>query len=226
MRTALAGRRSGTTGHRLSVLLSIVRGVLDPTKRFAPDHFLVADQASIALDVSRVRVDVEEFLAHVAHARRLVERGALAEGRTVLLAAERQYRADAFEDEPYAEWSGPLREEARAAYLSLLRILAQTSHATCRPHGGGRATCCGCWNGTRTTSRRTGHWSATLVAGGQHGEARRAFARYRDAMRAIGVRPPDELVLLPSRPGRQSPVPDRRRPQADDRSKPTTGRPR
>ncbi|WP_216592270.1 hypothetical protein [Verrucosispora sioxanthis] len=37
----------------------------------------------------------------------------------------------------------------------------------------------------------------TLVTGGQHGEARRAFARYRAAMRAIGVRPPDEIILAP-----------------------------
>ncbi|MBF9127905.1 hypothetical protein I0C86_02660 [Plantactinospora sp. S1510] len=213
------------TGHRLSVLLSIVRGVLDPTKRFAPDHFLVADQSCIALDVSRVRVDVEEFLAHVAHARRLVERGALAEGRTVLLAAERQYRADAFEDEPYADWSGPLREEARAAYLSLLRILAQTSHATSGPTAAVEYL-------LRLLERdpydQPAHRALVraLVAGGQHGEARRAFIRYRDAMQAIGVRPPDELVLVPSRPGRQPPVPDRRRPPAPGRSEPTSGRPR
>jgi two-component SAPR family response regulator len=38
------------TGHRLSVLLSIVRGVLDPAKAFANDHYLVADQSSIALE--------------------------------------------------------------------------------------------------------------------------------------------------------------------------------
>jgi DNA-binding SARP family transcriptional activator/ATP/maltotriose-dependent transcriptional regulator MalT len=212
------------TGHRLSVLLSIVRGVLDPAKTFAPDHFLVADQACIALDISRVRVDVEEFLAHVAHARRLVERGAPAEGRTVLVAADRQYRADAFEDEPYADWNGPLREEARAAYLSLLRMLAQTSHATSGP-----AAAVGYL--LRLLERdpydQPAHRALVraLVAGGQHGEARRAFTRYGDAMRDIGVRPPDGLVLVPSsrahggedpsrvahRPGQQPQVPGRRR---------------
>ncbi|MET7877642.1 BTAD domain-containing putative transcriptional regulator [Micromonospora profundi] len=190
------------TGHRLSVLLSIVRGVFDPTKTFAPDHFLIADQACIALDVSRLRVDVEEFLAHVAHARRLLERGAMAEGRTVLLSADRQYRADAFEDEPYADWSGPLREEARAAYLGLLRMLAQVSRATAGPAAAVTYL-------LRLLERdpydQPAHRALVraLVAAGQHGEARRALARYREAMRAIGVHPPDELILAPAGQGRQ-----------------------
>ena len=34
----------------------------------------------------------------------------------------RECWAEAFEDEPYADWSRPLREETRAAYLSMLRI--------------------------------------------------------------------------------------------------------
>jgi DNA-binding SARP family transcriptional activator len=187
------------TGHRLSVLLSIVRGVLDPVKAFATDHFLVADQSSIALDIARVRVDVEDFLAHIAHARRLIDRGALADARTLLMAAERQYRADAFEDEPYADWSGPLREEARAAYLGMLRMLAQVSRAMTGPGSAVEYL-------LRLLERDPYDESAhralvrNLVAGGQHGEARRAFARYGVAMRTIGVRPPDEVVLVPARP--------------------------
>jgi hypothetical protein len=71
----------GRTGHRLSVLLSIVRGALDPARAHGVDRFVVADQTSIALDIGQVRVDVEDFLAHVAHGRRLVERDAIPEGR-------------------------------------------------------------------------------------------------------------------------------------------------
>ncbi|MGW5556531.1 BTAD domain-containing putative transcriptional regulator [Micromonospora sp. NPDC003944] len=210
------------TGHRLSVLLSIVRGVLDPTKTYAPDHFLVADQACIALDVNRLRVDVEEFLAHVAHARRLVERGALAEGRTVLLSADRQYRADAFEDEPYADWSGPLREETRAAYLGMLRMLAQVSRATAGP---AVAVAYLLRLLERDPYDQPAHRALVraLVAGGQHGEARRALARYREAMRSIGVHPPDELILAPAHPAPQSQVVDRRSSlAAANGRKPTT----
>jgi hypothetical protein len=67
------------TGHRLSVLLSIVKTVLDPDRALPADHFLVADQASIGLDETRLRIDVEEFLTDVGHGRRLRERGATAE---------------------------------------------------------------------------------------------------------------------------------------------------
>jgi DNA-binding SARP family transcriptional activator/tetratricopeptide (TPR) repeat protein len=176
------------TGHRLSVLLSIVRGVLDPGKANATDHYLVADQTSIALDITRVRVDVEEFLAHVAQGRRLVDRGAAAEARTLLTAVERQYTADAFADEPYADWSRPMREEARAAYLSVLRMLAQVTRAASGP---GAAVGLLLRLLEHDPYDEYAHRSLVhaFVAGGQHGEARRAFGRYRDAMREIGVRP-------------------------------------
>jgi DNA-binding SARP family transcriptional activator len=182
------------TGHRLSVLLSIVRGVLDPTKAFPADHFVVGDQASVALDVARVRVDVEDFLAHVAHGRRLVEQGAIAEGRALLVAADQRYVADAFEDDPYADWSTPLREEARAAYLGLLRTLAHASRVTAGP---GAAVGYLLRLLERDPFDEAAHRTLVraLVAAGQHGEARRALARYREAMRQIGVRPPDDAIL-------------------------------
>lgn len=189
------------TGHRLSVLLSIVRGVLDPAKVNASDHYLIADQSSIALDIATAEVDVEDFLAQVAHGRRLVEREALAAGQSVLQAADQLYRAEAFEDEPYAEWAGPLREEARAAYLSMLRMLAHTSRVTAGPSAAAgyllRLLECDPYDepAHRALVR-------ALVTGGQHGEARRAFTRYGEAMRAIGVRPPDNLILVPPSPQR------------------------
>ncbi|MFI5837231.1 BTAD domain-containing putative transcriptional regulator [Micromonospora sp. NPDC051300] len=216
------------TGHRLSVLLSIVRAVLDPARALDPDHFIVADHACVALDVSRLRVDVEEFLAHVAHGCRLVDRGALEEGRTVLVAADGQYRADAFEDEPYADWTVSMREEARAAYLHLLRTLAQVSQVTSGP-----AAAVGYL--LRLLERDPYDQSAhralirCLVTGGQHGEARRALARYQEAMRAIGVHPPEDMILAPvatsSPRRRQQPATGRPggRPAAREGRNPATG---
>ncbi|WFE25683.1 BTAD domain-containing putative transcriptional regulator [Solwaraspora sp. WMMD791] len=188
------GEEQERTGHRLSVLLSIVRGVLDPAKDLPADHFLVADQGSIALDLTKVRVDVEDFLVQVAHGRRLLERAMVEPARTMLRAADREYRADVFEDEPYDDWSRPLREQARAAYLDLLRMLARAD----------RAGAVGCL--LRLLERDPYDEPAhrglvrALVAAGQHGEARRAFDRYAEAMREIGVRPPDRLLLMPTRP--------------------------
>jgi DNA-binding SARP family transcriptional activator/ATP/maltotriose-dependent transcriptional regulator MalT len=186
----------GRTGHRLSVLLSIVRGVLDPGKAFDSDHYLVADQSSIALDITRLRIDVEDFLAAVARGRRLQAVGAVDEAHAMLAAATRGYRADAFSDEPYPDWSGPLREEARAAYLTALRILAGMSRAA---GDGGDAVGYLLRLLEHDRYDEAAHRSLvqTLVAAGQHGEARRAFVRYRAAMREIGVRPPDEALLTP-----------------------------
>jgi DNA-binding SARP family transcriptional activator len=183
------------TGHRLSVLLSIVRGVLDPDRARAADHYLVTDAAAIALDVTHVRVDVLDFLAAVAHGRRLLERGATGEARTVLAAAVRDYPADVFEDEPYDAWAEPLREQARAAHLAALRLLAEA-------HGTGTAAVdCLLRLLAVDPYDEAAHRALvrTLAAAGQHGEARRAFARYRAAMREIGVRAPDPTVLAPVR---------------------------
>ncbi|WP_460806556.1 AfsR/SARP family transcriptional regulator [Micromonospora zhanjiangensis] len=184
------------TGHRLSVLLSIVRGALDPHRVFASDHYLVTDAASVALDVTHLRVDVMEFLGAVTHGRRLLDRGARAEARTILAAAVRDYPADVFEDEPYADWASALREQARAAYVAALRMLADAHRSA--GNGGGAVDCL-----LRLLEKDPYDEPAhrmlvrTLVSGGQHGEARRAFDRYRAAMRAIGVRPPDEIILAP-----------------------------
>jgi DNA-binding SARP family transcriptional activator len=189
------------TGHRLSVLLSLVRGVLDPARAVSADHFLIADQGSIALDITRVRVDVEDFLAYVAHARRLLDAGDVAEARALLVTVERHHQADAFEDEPYAQWCGPLREEVRAAHLSLLRMLARVSRAE---PGTGPEAAIGYL--LRLLERDPYDEAAhralvrTMVGRGQHGEARRAFERYGEAMRAIGVHPPDRALLAPALP--------------------------
>jgi DNA-binding SARP family transcriptional activator/tetratricopeptide (TPR) repeat protein len=190
------------TAHRLSVLLSIVRGVLDPARACAADHYLVADQASIALDVTRARVDVEDFLAYVAQARRLLDAGDVDEARDVLVAVDRHHAADAFEDEPYAQWSGPLREETRAAYLGMLRMLVQVSDAG-RPAGVDAAVGYLLRLLERDPYDEPAHRSLVrgLVRAGRHGEARRAFDRYGEAMRAIGVRPPDRSLLAPGAGG-------------------------
>jgi DNA-binding SARP family transcriptional activator len=174
--------------HRLSVLLSIVKGVLDPHRTLPSDHYVVADPASAALDITRLRIDVEEFLADVAHGRRLRDRGATAHAYQMLAAADTAYRADVFADEPYSDWSDALREEARAAHLSSLRMLAQVS----RSQGDLSASVSYLLRMLTTDPYdEAGHRALveTLTAGGQHGEARRAYARYCEAMRAIGVRP-------------------------------------
>jgi DNA-binding SARP family transcriptional activator len=180
------------TGHRLSVLLSILRTVLDPDRSGVP--ILLADKSGVALDPTAVRIDAEEFLADVGHGGRLYEQGSLAEAESMLTEARRAYLGDPFDDEPYADWTAPLREQARAAYLRALRTLARLA----RRRGDADAAIAGLLAILeRDPYDEDAHRSlvSTLVGAGRHGEARRAHARYGEAMRTIGVAPPDEVLL-------------------------------
>lgn len=177
------------TAHRLSVLLSIVRTV-------SGAEVLVIDAASVALDLTQVRVDVEDFLADVAHGIRLRDCGATADARSLLAAAEQSYLGDAFGDDPYDDWAIALREEARGAYLRSLRVLVELDRAA----GGTEQAA----SYLRRLLQHDPYDEAAhrllvevLVAGGRHGEARRAFDRYARAMTGIGVQAPDETVLSP-----------------------------
>jgi DNA-binding SARP family transcriptional activator len=174
----------------LSVLLSIVRGVLDPDRALPADHYLLADPAGATINLAHLRVDVYELLAAVDQGRRLFERGDADGACAVLAGAVHDYTGDLFEDEPYDDWAEPLRERARAAYTSALRTLADCHLAAGTTD-----------SGVDHLLRLLGHdpydepahqaLIRALVAAGRHGAARRALARYRDAMRTIGVRPPD-----------------------------------
>jgi DNA-binding SARP family transcriptional activator len=184
------------TGHRLSVLLSIVRTVLNPRRAPAPaDPVIVADQGCVALDRGRLRVDVYDFLDDVAHALRLRDQGAAADAYTILAAAVRSYVGDVFEDDPYAEWCGPLREEARAAYQRAVRALARRSRDT----GDTEQAICHLLrllDLDQYDEPAHRELVETLAADGRHGEARRAYDRYAAAMRDIAVPGPDPAILV------------------------------
>jgi DNA-binding SARP family transcriptional activator len=174
--------------HRLSVALSTLRGVLDPGRRAPSDHFVLADGCGVALDVGHVSIDLELFLGEAAHGLRLREKGTMADTRAVLASAERRYTGDFLADEPYEDWAGSTREEARAAYLHTTRALADL----CRQAG--RVD-----DAVRYLLRlldhdpfdERGHLDLveTLAEAGRHGESRRAQARYLAAMAEIGVVP-------------------------------------
>ncbi|WP_433796675.1 tetratricopeptide repeat protein [Actinoplanes sp. CA-252034] len=182
------------TAHRLSVLLSVVRTVLDPARRWPTDHHVRADLAGISLDPGHVAVDVEELLSDAAHAALLIRTGDRAHAREVLVELDELYRGDAFSDEPYEQWADGLREEARAVWLRALRDLAGLSRAA------------GDLDQAVTYLVRllaidaydeTVHRNLVevLVRAGRHGEARRAFDRWCQAMRSIDAPVPTARVL-------------------------------
>ncbi len=182
------------TAHRLSVLLSVVRSVLDAGKIFPPDQYIRADPAGLSLVREHVVVDAEELLRDAAHAVRLARAGEVARARELLAEVDSAYVGDAFDDEPYEEWADALREETRAAWLRSVRAAAELA----RRAGDDDQAIAGL---VRLLAADPLDESAhralvgVLVRAGRHGEARRAFDRWSAAMRSIEAPAPSPEVL-------------------------------
>ena len=113
----------GKVAGRLSVALAVLRSVLDPEKRFTPDHFVRGEQAALRVELAHVPVDVESFLGAASEGLALARAGR-PEAADRLAAAEAAYAGDFLEEDLYEEWAAPLREEAQAAYIQVARALA------------------------------------------------------------------------------------------------------
>ncbi|MEN3358801.1 MAG: hypothetical protein V7637_2783 [Mycobacteriales bacterium] len=189
------------TGHRLSVLLSVLRAVLDPQRLWPADRYLRADDTGIWLDLRHTSVDAELLLRDAAHAGDLIRRGQSERAREILTELDAAHRGDAFDDEPYAEWADPLREQARAARLRALRDLAGLSR-----HTGDWDQAVGCLVRLLAADPFDEPAHRALVdvlrSAGRHGEAHRAFDRWAQAMVSIDVPAPDPAVLRAGPAGR------------------------
>ena len=177
-----------STANRLSVALSTVRAVLDPERSFAPDRYVVTQDNVVALNLSELSLDVEDFLAAGEAGLRQRQAGAGADALELLEAAEETYTGDFLEEDLYEEWPVPLREEARALYIAVANALAEIA-ADARDHDGAiryrlRVL-------ERDAFEEDAHLAlvAALEAAGHHGEARRAYRRYVSRMEEIGVEP-------------------------------------
>ncbi|TDO47167.1 ATP/maltotriose-dependent transcriptional regulator MalT [Kribbella sp. VKM Ac-2527] len=164
---------------RLSVALSTVRAVLDPGKRYAADRFIGADRATIWLDGDRAAVDVEDFLRD---ARSGLDSNDLAK----LRAAEASYSGDFLEEDVYADWAAGLREEARALYVRVARVLADTGR---RDPDAAAGYLLRILQRDQYDERAHLGLVAAFQAGGAHGEARRAYRTYVGRMTELEVEP-------------------------------------
>jgi DNA-binding SARP family transcriptional activator len=187
------------TGHRLSVLLATVRGVLDPQRDWPPDRFVAADQQGVRLDLRHVEVDAETMIVDAAHAAEVMDAGDDGLALEILTHIDARYRGDAFDEEGSEEWAGALREQARAAWVRSVRRLA-TLHAR-TGHGSealGLLTRLLCVD---PYDEQVHHRLVLgLARAGRHGEARRAWERWAAAMREIDAPEPDAGLLARERP--------------------------
>jgi DNA-binding SARP family transcriptional activator len=188
------------TGHRLSVLLTTVRGVLDPERAWPPERYVAADLTGIWLDLRYVALDADGVLQDAAHAADLMEAGDAERAREILIDIDSSYHGDAFEDEPGEEWAEGLREEVRAAWLRSVRRLA-----TLRSREGRVDEAQGLLVRLLVADPYDEQVHRmlvrTLARAGRHGEARRSFDRWVAAMVAIDAPVPDPGVLRPDRAG-------------------------
>jgi DNA-binding SARP family transcriptional activator len=173
-------------GNRLSVALSILRGVLDPQHQFPPERFIRSSGDAVSLDLNALSVDVERFLAEAAV-------GLRGEQDSLELADE-LYAGEFLEEDAYEDWSVPVREEARATYIAVARALSERAAGAGEHEQAARYL-------RRILERdafdERAHLAlvSSLLAAGQHGEARRAYRVYGGQMDQIGV----EAMPFPSR---------------------------
>ena len=182
------------TGHRLSVLMATVRGVLDPGKGWPPEWYVASDQTGIWLDLRHAWVDADDLIRDAEHAAALMADADDEKASAILAEVDARYTGDAFEDEPYEEWADGLREEARAAWTTSVRHLV-----TARNRSGRAAESHGLLVRLLAADPYDEQAHRLLVRmltrTGRHGEARRAYERWADAMRAIDAPLPDRAVL-------------------------------
>lgn len=172
-------------GSRLSGLLSVARSVLDPEKRHDPNAFLVADRHTIGLDLRRVSVDVEAFLATAAEGLALRDTEPV-RAAELLEEAEAAYTGDALEEDPYEEWAIPLREEARATYVAVARSLAQGALAAGDADRAVRHLL-RVLEQDAFDERAHHELIRALASDGRHGEARRRYRVYTARMAELDV---------------------------------------
>ncbi|HEX2046600.1 MAG TPA: BTAD domain-containing putative transcriptional regulator [Acidimicrobiales bacterium] len=192
-------------GSRLSVTLSTLRSVLDPSKRFDAEHFVANDRAAAWLRLEHVAVDVEAFLADARAGLDALAAGHAEMAGALLAKAEAAYAGDFLEEDPYEDWAVVVREEARATYVAVAMALADRAGAAGDHDGAARYL-------LRVLSRDSyderAHLQlvAALSAAGRHGEARRMYRAYCDRMADIDVEPSPFPDTRPRRPTPVHPV--------------------
>ncbi|TCO42595.1 ATP/maltotriose-dependent transcriptional regulator MalT [Kribbella antiqua] len=164
---------------RLSVALSTVRAVLDPGKKYPADRFVGADRATIWLDGDQTAVDVELFL-HDAR------EGLTTSDLRLLRTAEASYSGDFLEEDVYADWAAGMREEARALYVRVARVLAERGR---RDPDAAAGYLLRILQRDQYDERAHLGLVSAFQASGAHGEARRAYRTYVQRMGELEVEP-------------------------------------
>jgi DNA-binding SARP family transcriptional activator len=174
-------------GKKLSVALSTLRALLDPSKEFDADHFLAADRAAVWLRLAHLDIDLERFLDAADDGLRRHAR-AEADSVALLQAAETAYAGDAFEEDAYEQWAAPIREVARSTYVSVVRALADHA-ARNGEHDAVVRLLLRVLEADEYDENAHLTLVRSLLAQGRHGEAHRMYRVYCDRMDELSIEP-------------------------------------
>jgi ATP/maltotriose-dependent transcriptional regulator MalT/DNA-binding SARP family transcriptional activator len=171
--------------NRLSVLLSTVRDVLQPST--ASEDALVTTDGAVSLNPAQVRVDVEDFLAR-ANSALAADRAKAPDASTLLEAAIAAYTGDFLQDDPYQEWALALAEEVRATHIALLRASVVRLREALDTDAVVRLTL-RLLEQDGYDEQAHLHLVGALLDAGRLGEARRHYHTYARRMKEIGATP-------------------------------------
>jgi DNA-binding SARP family transcriptional activator len=176
------------SSNRLSVAVSTIRSVLDPDRRHDPDHFVGGEKDTLVLQLDQVIVDIEDFLDDAHRGLTALRAGRADDAAPLLDRAESRYVGEFLEDRPHADWATSTREEARATYVQIARIMAGLDLATGDHDSAARRY-------LRILERdpydESAHLEliATMSGAGRHGTARQLYGAYAARMAELDVEP-------------------------------------
>jgi DNA-binding SARP family transcriptional activator len=173
---------------RLSVLLSTVRSVFDPDKSHPPEHYINADHDTIWLVREHVDIDVDQFLADAAEARRLAAAGDKERAFDRYTSAATRYVGDFCADDPYADWLAGIRELARNTFVDTSFELAQLADAA-GAHNEAIRHWLRCLDVDPYDEDAHLGMVRSLLAQRRHGDARRAYRTYCARVAELDVEP-------------------------------------
>ncbi len=171
---------------RLRVLVSTLRGVLDPGHQHPNHHLVVTDNDTVRLDLRHVELDVVRLLDEVEVAARLDTRNRHAAALDRWRAAETAYTGEFCPEERYADWSVRTREELRAAYVQACARVA-TAAATEGDHDEAVRRWLRLLETDPYDERAHVALVGVLLAAGRRSEARRRYRSYTVRMQELGL---------------------------------------
>lgn len=171
---------------RLRVLVSTVRGLLDPDRRHPADHLIISDQDTIRLDLRHVTLDVVRLRDLVEDAATLDAQGHPDRALHRWRDAEAAYTGVFCPEELYADWSVRIREELRIAFVQ-----ACTRVATADAEAGRYDEAVRRWLRLLETDPydERAHLALirVLLRSGRPGEARRRYRTYAERVTELGL---------------------------------------